>query len=150
MSVSGTQDITWEIEAGVPLTAINGTQDLQWPINAFIPSVGGFQAIAWRVGTSDETVTVVIDAAPTGLVGDLTVSIITFDGAITVTVPTTEDIQEIPPGTGRYVATVPLPDIGDYFVVWNIGATTTFARLTVFLDNHWEVTQLPGRWAAAA
>lgn len=128
--------------------SINGTQVLTRTIEPFVASISGTQTLTRAIGVSGQTLDLALVGAPTGLVGILTVSIITFDGSVTVYFPSTQNIQEIPAGTGRYVATVPYPDIGRYFVVWTTGTTTVSTELDVVAEHRWPPAFAQERWAA--
>lgn len=128
-ALSGTQDLAWSV---AQVGAMAGTADIRWSVDAFQARISGSELLQWAVGVEPgTTIQVVLDGAPTGRVGILTVSIVTLDGGITVYFPTTQGIEEVPAGTGRYVATVPRPDVGEYFVVWSDGQTTTEVELDV-------------------
>lgn len=133
--MNSTQDIAWNIEAEGPLPPIADTQTLSWPIDQELDVIGAFQALSWVVGATDETIEVVLDNAPTGLVGDLTVSITTIDGTTTIYFPTNEGIEEEPEGSGRYVATVTRPTLGRYRLTWSDGSTSIPLILTVLQDD---------------
>lgn len=114
---------------------ITNFQEIAWSIDDAVDQVGGSQQITWALGISPESVQLYLVGAPSGLTGVLTVAIVTLDGSVYVYGPTTTEIVESPAGTGRYIATVPRPDIGHYVVVWSDGVTAAPpVGLTVFGD----------------
>lgn len=138
MSITSTQDIQWEVLPGAPLIL---TQDLSWVINSTADTISSSLILNWSLGQDVTNTTVVLLGAPTGLAGIITVSLVSYDGTTVVYYPTTDGIQEVPADTGRYIATVPTPDVGDYFVVW---ATTTMSRygtMSVEEPTRWGLTR---------
>lgn len=116
------------------------TQVLTWELQEAPPEQPGVvftQDIAWTLGVAEQGIPLelVLTGAPTGLVGVLTIEILASDGLTIVLAPTAQDIVEIPAGTGRYVATVTRPPVGDYFVVWSDGTTTTQTGLKVLFGS---------------
>lgn len=127
--------------------ALTGTQNISWAIEPLLPTLGAFQTLSWAIGASSDTLTLVLLNAPPGLTGSLTIAVLTQDGTTYVTFPTTTGIQEIPAATGRYVATVRKPDVGEYFAIWSDGATTVYGTLIVYLSDRWQLdTSSPARW----
>lgn len=137
MSIAGTRDLAWNIEGADELAGVLG---LEWSIDQFRPTIGGFQPLSWALGSAGDTISPVLTGAPTGLLGTLTVTIVAYDGTVTVYFPSGSDIAEVPASTGRYVATVPKPDIGKYWIAWAYpGVTIEPVLLTISRDGALEM-----------
>lgn len=148
MSITGTRQLARSIEGQGSLPSLSGTRQIARAISPFRPSIGGFRTLARSLSVQVVSITLVLDGAPTGLVGTLTVAITTLDGSAYVYAPSPSHIVEVPAGTGRYEATVPRPDIGRYFVVWSDGITTaTLVELDIDLfgvnATHLRVVKAP-------
>jgi hypothetical protein len=142
--ISGSQTFTWEIEEAPPST-LTGSLTTLWPVLAYIPPISGTQILRWKIGVSGLTIDLVLNGAPTGLVGELSVAVYSEDQAETIVFPTTSGIVEYPAGTGRYVATVLRPERGRYLAVWTYGTQSVSTSLAVVRTGRLEVT---GRLAA--
>jgi hypothetical protein len=91
-----------------------------------------------------DSLTAVLDAGTTGLVGTLTVQLENPDGT-TETAATTSGIVEVE--TGIYAATMTAPDDrGTYIVIWKSGATTASEELVV---TYTVPTAVAGAFASA-
>lgn len=112
-----------------------GAQQLSWTIEPDRPRISGSQALSWRIGVSADTLLLQLENAPSGMVGVLTVEILTGDASVTVYPPSTQGLVEAPAGSGRYTATIPLPDPGRYLVVWSDGSVIVTQTLLVIDDE---------------
>lgn len=131
MSITATQDYAWTILPPDALGRITASRSIEWAVQEFHSGISGTVSIRWAIGVTDETIELELTGAPTGLTGTITIELVGADG-VTVAYPETSDgITEIPAGTGRYVAVVPLPAAGDYFVIWSDGSETVQTTLAI-------------------
>lgn len=143
MAITAPQNIAWAILAAGPSgSTITKSQTVEWSIRASDPPPPGAltksTTVTWRIFGTD-TLDLILNGAPTGLEGILTIQLETADDGTLVYGPTTQAIVESPSGSGRYIATVPNPGVGTYFITWSDGANQTVEDLEIEL-NATEVT----------
>jgi hypothetical protein len=127
VSISSDLTVTREILAGATVTT---DLTVTRPILAFAAAVASDFTITRQFG-SQNTMQLILTGAPTGLVGLLTVSLVTEDLGIVIVAATTSGIVELPADSGRYVATVSVLAGGRYFVIWSDGTETTSELVVV-------------------
>lgn len=136
MAVTKAIAVEWAIlGVGSSSSPFTRTIPVEWAILATDPVPSGAliktQTVAWRIWGTD-TLELVLTGAPTGQTGIMTVSIETNDEHRSVVYPpSAQQVIEQPAGSGRYVATVPNPGLGSYFVVWSDGTSQAVAALLI-------------------
>lgn len=135
--INGPLNVEWSIigPSSGSFTII-GSRVIEWAILSSDPTpagdIAGTLAVTWAIRSETEVLTFILNAAPTGLTGVLTITIETDEDTPTVLYgPTTQQISEQPPGSGRYEAVVPSPGVGTYFIVWSDGTNQTIEALEI-------------------
>lgn len=133
--ITSTQDIAWAIDNPPLGSQVSGTLDIAWAIDQFRATIGGSLLMSWRLGATNDVLQLVLNNARPRQTGVLTIAITSQDGAVYTYFPSTVDIREVPADTGRYVATIPTPDVGFYFAVWSDGISSVAVPLSVLPDS---------------